>query len=308
MVQWVAIRRPAPPARKAGVPVPDTTDERKYVVQNLERAMRILFDLAGRGEPRTLEELASDHDVSKASLLRILRTLELEGVVLREGDAYQLGPRVLDLSHGYLANLELDQVARPAMRRLAEATDQTVSLAMLDGLDVVYIGIEKARRELGIQGQIGGRHPANATALGKVMLADLDEGDLRRRLDGAELPRLTHRTLADPEALRAHLERVREQGYALDDEERGIGIRCVAAPIRDAEGDVVAGISVAGAIFHMTDETVTEYRDLVLEAAERISRRLGFDPDRRASRPGDADESDADATDAAEPREATAAD
>jgi DNA-binding IclR family transcriptional regulator len=273
--------------------VPDTSDERKYVVQILERAMRILFDLAGRSEPCTLEELATDHDVSKASLLRILRTLELEGVVLRENDAYQLGPRVLDLSHGYLANLELDQVARPPMRRLAEATDQTVSLAVLDGLDVVYIGIEKARRELGIQGQIGGRHPANATALGKVMLADLNEDDLRRRLDGADLPRLTHRTLADPDTLRTHLVRVAEQGYALDDEERGIGIRCVAAPIRDADGDVVAGISVAGAIFHMTDETVAEYRELVLEAAARISERLGDDPARRKTRAADQDESDA---------------
>lgn len=283
--------------------MPDTTDERKYVVQILERSMRILFDLSGRSEPCTLEELASVHDVSKASLLRILRTLELEGVVLRERDAYQLGPRVLDLSHGYLSNLELDQVARPPMRRLAEATDQTVSLAVLDGLDVVYIGIEKARRELGIQGQIGGRHPANATALGKVMLADLDDEVLSALLDGAELPRLTHRTLADPEALRAHLARVREQGYALDDEERGIGIRCVAAPIRDAEGDVVAGISVAGAIFHMTDETVTEYRERVLEAAGRISERLGHDPGRSAQRRRDPDEPDVETA-----RAATAAD
>lgn len=264
--------------------MPDPADERKYVVQILARAMRILFDLAARGEPRTLDELADDHDLSKASLLRILRTLELEGVVLREGDAYQLGSRVLDLSHGYLANLELDQVARPPMRRLADATDQTVSLAVLDGLDVVYVAIEKARRELGIQGQVGGRHPANATALGKVMLADLGDDELNALLEGAELPRLTHRTLSDPQALRAHLAWVREQGYALDDEERGIGIRCVAAPVRDADGDVVAGISVAGAIFHMTDEAVAEYRELVLRAAAAISARLGHDPARGEDR------------------------
>jgi len=260
--------------------VPDPTDDHKYVVQILARAMRVLFDLASRAEPRRLEELAADHDVSKASLLRILRTLELDGVVLREGDGYRLGPRVLDLGYGYLSNLELDQVARPHLRQLAEATDQTVSLAVLDGLDVVYIAIEKARRELGILGEIGGRHPANATALGKVLLADLDEAALARLLDGAELPRLTHRTLFEPGALTSHLTRVRQQGYALDDEERGIGIRCVAVPIHDATGNVVAGVSVAGAIFHMSDETIAEHRELVLRAAAAISKRLGYDPAR----------------------------
>jgi DNA-binding IclR family transcriptional regulator len=273
--------------------VSEANDEQQYVVQVLARAMRILFDLASRGEPRTLDELAHDHDVSKASLLRILRTLELDGIVLREGDAYQLGPRVLDLSHGYLANLELDQVARPYLRRLAEATDQTVSLAVLDGLDVVYIAIEKARRELGILGEIGGRHPANATALGKVLMADLDESELDRRLNGVELPRLTHRTLFEPDALKSHLARVRDQGHALDDEERGIGIRCVAAPIRDADGRVVAGVSVAGAIFHMTDDTVAEYRARVLSAAAAISERLGYDPERSQLDRGDGGDADA---------------
>lgn len=270
----------------------DRIDDKKYVVQVLARALRILWTMAERNDGWTLEELSHECDINKPSLLRILRTLESDGVVVREEERYRLGPRVLDLGYGYLHGLELDTAARPFMRELAAATDQTVSLAVLDGLDVVYIAFERANRELGIVCEIGGRHPANATALGKVLLADLALDDLGRLLAGQDLPRLTHRTIRTRDALVTHLERVRVQGYAIDDEERGIGIRCVAAPMRDSEGRVIAGVSVSGAIFHMTDDVLGEYGLLVREAAAAISERLGYargrgrtaespDPDRR---------------------------
>lgn len=262
---------------------PEGADENKYVVQILARALRVLWTLAGRNDGWTLDDLAQRLDVNKASMLRILRTLEADRVVLREGDAYVLGPRVLELSHGYLRDLELDVVAKPFLQRLAGQTGQTVSLAVLDELDVVYIAIEKAHRELGIQGQIGGRHPANATALGKVLLADHDPGALANLLGDAELPRLTHRTLYTPDAVIAHLEQVRVQGFAVDDEERGIGIRCVAAPIRSADGRVIAAISVAGAIFHMSDEVFVQATDRVLETAAAISSRFGHQADQGLS-------------------------
>src|SRR6056297_1646045 len=224
----------------------DAGDDTKYVVQILARALRVLWTLADRNDGWTLDDLAQRLDVNKASMLRILRTLEADRVVLREGDAYVLGPRVLELSHGYLRDLELDAVAKPFLQRLAAQTGQTVSLAVLDELDVVYIAIEKAHRELGIQGQIGGRHPANATALGKVLLADLGPDELTERLG---------------------------------DEERGIGIRCVAAPIRSADGRVIAAISVAGAIFHMSDDVFAQTTDRVLETAAAISSRFGYQTD-----------------------------
>lgn len=254
----------------------DEKDDQKYVVQVLARALRILWTMAERNDGWTLEELAHERDLNKPSLLRILRTLESDGIVVRENERYRLGPRVLDLGYGYLHGLELDTAARPFMHELAAATDQTVSLAVLDGLDVVYIAFERANHELGIVGEIGGRHPANATALGKVLLADLALDDLHGLLAGRELPRLTHRTICTRDALVTHLERVRVQGYAVDDEERGIGIRCVAAPMRDAQGRVIAGISVSGAIFHVTDDVLGEYAHLVREAAAAISERLGY--------------------------------
>ncbi|MEX2502877.1 MAG: IclR family transcriptional regulator [Trueperaceae bacterium] len=269
----------------------EATDER-YIVQNLARALQVLWTLASRKRPWTLEELAHERGLNKASLLRILRTLEADRVVLRQGDAYALGPRVLDLSHAYLQGLELDQVARPYMRDLADEAGHTVSLAVLDGSEVVYIGIEKAERELGIQGEIGGRHPAHATALGKVMLADLDDDQVRERLGDGPLTRLTHRTVGSAEELIAHLPLVRERGYAVDDEERGLGIRCVAAPIRRSDGRVIGAMSLAGAIFHMTDEALAHHAGALVDVTRAISQRFGH--------PSAHDRSQAEASDAPE--------
>lgn len=262
--------------------------DRRYVVQILERALRVLWTLARENDGWTLDELAQAVDVNKASMLRILRTLEADRVVLRDDDLYRLGPRVLELSHGYLRGLELDTAARPFMRTLAASTGQTVSLAVRDEFEVVYIAIEKAHREIGIQGEVGGRHPANATALGKVLLADLEPEELDELLIGRELPRLTHRTIDTPKALRAHLDVVRRQGYAFDDEERGIGIRCIAAPVRRADGRVIGAMSVAGAIFHPTEDVVAEYTQRVLEAADELSQRFGYRAAESPARRGEA--------------------
>lgn len=253
-------------------------DDSKYVVQALSRALHVLWSMTENNRGWTLEDLAAHHALNKASMLRILRTLETHRVVLRDNDSYFIGPRVLDLSHAYLQKLELDSVARPFMERLASETGQTVSLAILDNVEIIYVAFEKAQRELDIQSQIGARHPANATALGKVMLADCDPVTLASELRDYPLPRLTHRTIHSVDALLANLDQVRAQGYALDDEERGIGIRCIAAPIRRSDGRVIAAISIAGAIFHMGDDVIASHIKHVCKAADAIAARFGFDP------------------------------
>jgi DNA-binding IclR family transcriptional regulator len=267
----------------ASQPVPAPNPDGKYTVQILARAVNVLARLASRSTPWGLEELGVVTSVNKPSLLRILRTLEDERLVLRRDAGYVLGPRVLEFSHGYLRGLDLDDVARPVLERLSRRTNQTASLAVRDGLEVVYIAIERAQQEIGIQGEVGGRHPAHATALGKVLLADLDPDPLRALLEGHELGRLTHRTVTDPETLMRHLDTVRRQGYADDDEERGIGIRCIAAPIRRADGRAIAAMSVAGPIFHMTEDVLADYRTWLIAAADEVSERFGR---QRAMTPG----------------------
>lgn len=254
----------------------------RYHVQILSRAIAVLFAFSAHRPERTLDDLAEELGFNKTSLLRILRTLESERFVLRDDDRYRLGPRVLELGNAYLTSLSVHEIAQPEMALLASDLGQTVSLAILDGFEVVYIGIEHAQREVGIQGEVGGRHLAHATGLGKVMLADLPDDRLDALLAAHDLKRLTHRTIVDPDVLRQRLHEVRGLGYALDDEERAIGIRCVAAPIRDHRGRVVAAMSVAGPIFHMLDEDVPKVRDRLVHAVALVSERLGYAPEPEA--------------------------
>lgn len=251
------------------------SDER-YRLQILERAIEVLFGFGGDAPEQSLDDMAVRTGINKTSLVRILRTLEPAGFVVRDDDRYRLGPRVLDLANAYLSTLSFHKVARPHMEALARACRQTVSAAVLDAPDIVYVAIEQAQRELGIQGEIGGRHPLHATALGKVLLAGLPEDERRACLEMRPLERLTHRTIVDVDELLAVVARVERDGYAIDDEERGIGIRCVAAPIRDFTGRVVAAMSVAGPIFHMGDATLAAIREQLLAAVRAVSIELGY--------------------------------
>ena len=250
--------------------------DEQYVIKNLSRGLAVLFAFTKGASEWTLDSLSAALDTNKTSMLRILRTLEAEKLVLRDGDRYRLGPRVLHLSNAFLSTLSVHEAAEKHLRALADATNQTASLGILDDMDVIYIGIEHSQREVGIQAEVGGRHPAHATGLGKVMLAALTDDELDARLAGRQLTRLTHRTIVDPAQPKATLRLVRSQGYAMDDEERGIGIRCVAAPVRDHNGEVTAALSVSGPIFHMTDAVVAEVRERVLVTAAAVSEELGF--------------------------------
>jgi DNA-binding IclR family transcriptional regulator len=216
--------------------------------------------------------------LNKASLLRIIRALEADKFLLRDGNTYRLGPRIMALSNRYLRTVAVHDVARPYMQALSIKCKKTVSLGILDDLEIVYIAIAKGYSgELDIQAHVGGRHPAHATALGKAILAHLDENEVSQRLEGADLTRLTHRTLISPKELKAQFARIRECGTAVDEEERAIGIRCVAAPIRRHGNEVVAALSVAGPIFDMTDDVFPTYQNWVRQTAEQISSDLGYE-------------------------------
>lgn len=251
------------------------TGDERYRLQILERAIEVLFSFDREAPQLSLDDMAIRTGINKTSLVRILRTLEPAGFVVRDEDRYRLGPRVLDLANSYLSTMSFHKVAQPHMEALARSCRQTVSMAVLDAPDIVYVAIEQAQRELGIQGEIGGRHPVHATALGKVLLSDLPRDERRAILDMRPLERLTHRTLVDVDELLRTVDRVASEGYAIDDEERGIGIRCVAAPIRDLSGRVIAAMSVAGPIFHMGDATVASIRSQLLDTVRAISRDLG---------------------------------
>jgi DNA-binding IclR family transcriptional regulator len=244
--------------------------------QTLARALSILNVFSAERTEVTLGDLARHTGLNKATLLRYLDVLRAARLVDREGAVYHLGVGAFDLGANYLARLNLHKISRPRMEALAEACAETISLAIRDGGDVVYIEVVRGQAEIGIQSRIGARQPAHCTSLGKILLAWTSPEERERYVYSRPLDQLTPHTITDRETLERNLEHVRAQGFAYDDEERALGIRCVATPIRDHNGDVVAAMSVSGAAFRMVGGHLDEARAAVIECTSRISEELGW--------------------------------
>jgi IclR family pca regulon transcriptional regulator len=249
----------APPAR------PD-------VLQSLERGLAVL-QVFSKEHPRlTLSEVAKMAGITRATARRILLTLETLGYVRADGRLFSLTPRVLSLGFGYLSSLNLWEIAQPYMEELVEQTHESCSAATLDLPDVVYVARVPTRRIMTIALGIGSRLPAHATSMGRVLLADLPSAELEAFLASGPFDHCTERTAAEPEDLRKALQRVREQGWALVDQELEMGLRSVAAPIRGADGRAVAALNIAAAAPRVgLDELRGRFVPLLLQTAESIS-------------------------------------
>ncbi len=244
--------------------------------QTLTRALSILTVFSAERTETTLADLARHTGLNKATLLRYLEVLRAARLVDREGDTYHLGLGAFELGANYMARLDLHKISRRRMEALADVCLETISLAIRDGGDVVYIEVVRGQAEIGIQSRIGARQPAHCTSLGKVLLAWTTSEERERYVYSRPLVQLTPNTIADEATLERHLELVRSQGFAYDAEERALGIRCVAAPIRDHHGDVVAALSVSGAAFRMVGSHMDESRVALIECTSRISEELGW--------------------------------
>jgi DNA-binding IclR family transcriptional regulator len=221
-------------------------------------------------------ELGRRLGVHKATASRLAATLAERGFLERDPttDRYRLGFGLIRLAGAAMAGLDLVRTARPVLEDLAERTRETVTLGVLSGDEVVSIDQVTGTRSIVSVSWVGTRTSLHTTSTGKVFLASLDEADLDRRL-ATRLPRETKRTIVDPAQLRTQLGEVRRRGYAQTLEELEEGLNAVAAPVRQADGQVVAALSVSGPAFRMRPVDLPRIGRLTTEAAGTISRRLG---------------------------------
>jgi IclR family acetate operon transcriptional repressor len=248
-----------------------------YQVRALTRGLAVLACYTPEASRHSLTELATLVHVPKGTLYRLLETLCAEEFLEQEPDgSYTLGIRAFEVGSAYLSKLDFPQAARRALEELAASCRETASLGVFSHGEVVYVGIERAQREIGIQSQIGTRHPTHCTALGKVMLADRPDEEVTALMLKTGMPGLTEHTHTSPETLLAELRTVRRRGYAIDNEERAYGVKCIAAPVRDAGGRVMAAISVSGPSFRVSADTLPELIGAVVTAAAAVSRRQGY--------------------------------
>lgn len=214
-------------------------------VQSLARGLAVIRAFSAAEPELTLSQVARATGLSRAAARRFLITLIDLGYVRNDGRLFALTPRVLELGYAYLSSLSLPEVADPHLERLAAEVHESASVAVLDGEDVVYVARVATTRIMRMSISIGTRFPAYCTSMGRVLLAALPPERLDAYLRRADLRRLTSRTIVLPAALRAELDQVRGQGWAMVDQELEEGLRSIAAPIRDRSGSTVAAVNVS---------------------------------------------------------------
>lgn len=253
------------------------TKRQNNMIQSVDRAITILNRLAERGGRASLAELARDMDLNRSTVHGLLATMRYHRLVSQDNEGrYVLGLKLFELGSAAIARLDLRTVAGPILQRLVDQFHETVHLVVGDGLDVVYIDKRESPQSMRIVSQIGRRLPAYCTGVGKAMLAFKPEAKLAALLDRAELQPHTANTITDRGALHAQLQEIRRTGYALDDGELIEGLRCVAAPIRDHTGQVVAALSISGPSVRLKPEKIERLIPAVKQAAADISDQLGY--------------------------------
>lgn len=251
-------------------------NERDYI-QSIERGFAVLLAFDASTPNPTLAEIAGATGLSRPSVRRILLTLQRLGYVTGVGTRWSLTPRVLSIGQHYTETHSLLDASTPRLLELARRTDESASLGVLDGADVVYAARVPVRRIMSINVSVGTRVPAYATSMGRALLAWAPAESVDEVLDATNFEQLVPGTITDRRAILAELEAVREHGYALTAEELEQGLISLAAPVRDAVGSVVGVVACSTSTAR---NTVGQFRAAalphVLAAANGLSDDLGF--------------------------------
>ena len=244
-------------------------------VRSIERGLAVIAALGHPGPGLTVADVSRAIGVTRASARRTLLTLEQLGYLRCDEHRFMLTPRLLDVGHGYRAGLALPDVARPHLQQLMEATDEFCSVSVLDGDETLCVARVAPARIMNVAMPVGTRLPAYATCVGRVLLAALDAEQLDGYLDRVELRALTPATVATAPALRAELDRVRRQRFAVVDQELERGLRSAAAPIHDTAGRVIAAANLGALAGRITVATLrTSLLPPLRATAESIERDL----------------------------------
>lgn len=242
-------------------------------VRALGKALEVLRILAEYETAVDLQTLARRLGLPKSTLSRLLSTLRGRNFVYQDPRTrqFRLGWSLVHLGEAAKRQFNLAQVLRPFLEQLVQETGETASLAVLAGRHAVYIDQVVSHSIIKGVPPVGSALDLHCTAVGKMLLSSLPEETLEQLVREQGLPRRTERTIDNAARLRKELERVREQGYAVDDEEAEPGGRCVAAPVVDGQGSVVAAVSITGPTSRITAERIPEYAEMVRHAALQAS-------------------------------------
>lgn len=244
-------------------------------VQSLERGLAVIRTFSRESSSLTLSEIAERAGLTRAAARRFLLTLRDLGYVESDGRLFSLSPRVLELGYSYLSSLPVWEVARPHLEELADQVRETTSASVLDGTDIVFVARVETKRIMSMTLGVGSRLPAWATAMGRVLLADLSPEQLDEYFAKARLHRLTDHTVTDPGRIREIIGEAGKRGWTLVDQEVEEGVRSLAVPIRSPDGRAQAALTVCSHAYRVSvDQIMEEFLPLVRKTSETITGEL----------------------------------
>lgn len=252
---------------------------RNVEIRSVTKAIRLLEALANDPAPAGVSELGRQLDMDKASVSRMLRTLEQAGLVAQDAHSqrYGLGIALVALGQKALKRLDLRDASRPSLEALVRLTGECAHIAMLVADRAFYLDQLVPERGVSVDSPIGTLAPLHCTALGKALLAFQGKEAFKHIFSALDFETFTRRTIVDPITFSKNLAEVRRTGVAHDDEEFSVGVRCLAAPVFRHDGVVCGAIGVSGPSPRMTDDKLAEWEGAVRREAEAVSARMGFD-------------------------------
>ncbi len=268
---------PVPKLVRAKPPVQRLSVKRSDQVQSLVRALTILNRLAGSDEGITLTEVAQQIGLSSSTVHRLLTTLEQERYARFDAERrlWSVGVQAFVAGSGFLKVRGLVATARPQMRALMEESEETVNLAVEDQAEAIYLSQVECRQMMRAFARPGGRVPLHCSSVGKALLSAMPVSDVARALHRHGLVRVTLKTITTTASLHEDLAIARARGYAIDDEEHAVGLRCIAAVVFNENADQVAAISLSGPMARIPDERIPVLGDLVRRKADAVTAQMG---------------------------------
>ncbi|WP_134704186.1 IclR family transcriptional regulator [Ammoniphilus sp. YIM 78166] len=249
-----------------------------YILSSVVNALRILRSFSAEEPEKGIRELSKSLGIGKSTVQRLMHTMAIEGFVTKvpESQKYRLGTCFLSLGTIITTNLELHREALPFMKVLVDRFSESTHIGVLDGYEVIYLHKIEASHPIRIFAHIGKYNPAHCSGCGKVLLAYKDDEFIDRFITEKGLYPYTERTITDPAAFKNHLKLVRNQGYAVGNEELGDGILSIAAPIRDYTGSVISAINVVGPKDRIKERNIPIISKELVRVANEISDNLGY--------------------------------
>jgi DNA-binding IclR family transcriptional regulator len=249
-----------------------------YPIKVLDKTFSILDVLLQHDSSMHITEISEKLGLYPSTTHRILDTLKHWGYVEQDPKTqkYRLGLKLLALGMAKLHQMDLVKEATSYLKELVNQCNETIHLGVLEEGEVLYLAKEESSQTIRMISYVGKRAPLHCTALGKVLLAHLSPEERKKTLGGKVLRRLTKNTITDKEELGKELAKIRKQGFAVDQEENEKDVRCIAAPIRNYQGKVIAAISISSPIFRIDKNTQDNLKEALIETSEKISKRLGY--------------------------------